>query len=152
MLFIFLARTCRGYTCLALPLPYVLPANIGNIFALLLRQVSHLAHKLLSSRFGLYTAKKERKIFLIYKEIQKGAVAKSYRQTPIFRHPFFRKQCFSLKYVLVAPLKIFGGMSKFGIYVICPVYNFNSARALKSYCPPVSKLPPLCQTPTHRRI
>ncbi len=35
----------------------------------------------------------------------------------IFRHPFFRKQCFSLKYVLVAPLKIFGGMSKFGIYV-----------------------------------
>jgi hypothetical protein len=32
--------------------------------------------------------------------------------------PFFRKQCFSLKYVLVAPLKIFGGLSKFGIYVI----------------------------------
>jgi hypothetical protein len=25
------------------------------------------------------------------------------RQTPIFRHPFFRKQCFSLKHVLVAP-------------------------------------------------
>ena len=41
-----------------------------------------------------------------------------YRQTPIFRHPFFRKQCFSLKYVLVTPLKIFGGMSKFGINVI----------------------------------
>jgi len=32
-----------------------------------------------------------------------------YRQTPIFRHPFFRKQCFSLKYVLVTPLKYFGG-------------------------------------------
>ncbi len=27
----------------------------------------------------------------------------AYRQTPIFRHPFFRKQCFSLKYVLVTP-------------------------------------------------
>ncbi len=26
----------------------------------------------------------------------------TYRQTPIFLHPFFRKQCFSLKYVLVA--------------------------------------------------
>jgi hypothetical protein len=44
-----------------------------------------------------------------------------YRQTPTFRHPFFRKQCFSLKYVLGTP-------------------------------PLVSKLPPLCQTPTHRRI
>ena len=32
--------------------------------------------------------------------------------------PFFRKQCFSLKYVLVTPLKNFGRMSKFGIYVI----------------------------------
>ncbi len=40
-----------------------------------------------------------------------------YRQTPIFRHPFFRKQCFSLKYVLGAPLINFGGMSKFRIYV-----------------------------------
>jgi hypothetical protein len=39
---------------------------------------------------------------------------------PIFRHPFFRKQCFSLKYVFVTPppTKIFGGVSKFGIYVI----------------------------------
>jgi hypothetical protein len=27
----------------------------------------------------------------------------SYRQTPIFRHPFLRKQCFSLKYSLVSP-------------------------------------------------
>ncbi len=26
-----------------------------------------------------------------------------YLQMPIFRHPFFRKQCFALKYVLVAP-------------------------------------------------
>ncbi len=43
---------------------------------------------------------------------------KKYRQTPIFRHPFSRKQCFSLKYVLVAPLRIFGGLSKIGIYVI----------------------------------
>ncbi len=31
-----------------------------------------------------------------------------------------------------------------------PVYIFNCA--LKSYFPPVSKLQPLCQTPTHRRI
>jgi hypothetical protein len=41
-----------------------------------------------------------------------------YRQTPIFRHPFFRKQCFSLKYALVAPFKIFRGLSKIEIYVI----------------------------------
>ncbi len=41
-----------------------------------------------------------------------------YRQMHIYRHPFFRKQCFSLKYVLVAPLKLFGGLSKIGIYVI----------------------------------
>jgi hypothetical protein len=41
-----------------------------------------------------------------------------YRQTPIYRHPFFRKQCYSPKYVLeTTPLKIFGGMSKRGIYV-----------------------------------
>ena len=40
-----------------------------------------------------------------------------YRQTPIFRHPFFRKQCFSLKYSLVSPPQKFGGVSKFGIYV-----------------------------------
>ncbi len=41
-----------------------------------------------------------------------------YYQMPIFWHPFFRKQCFSLKYVLVDPLKIFEDMSKFEIYVI----------------------------------
>jgi hypothetical protein len=45
-------------------------------------------------------------------------LAGKYRQTPIFRHPFFRKLCFSLKYSLVSPPQIFGGMSKFGIYVI----------------------------------
>ncbi len=28
---------------------------------------------------------------------------RKYRQTPIFRHPLFRKQCFSLKYSLVSP-------------------------------------------------
>jgi hypothetical protein len=28
---------------------------------------------------------------------------RAYRQTPIFRHPFFRKQCFSLKYSFVSP-------------------------------------------------
>jgi hypothetical protein len=32
--------------------------------------------------------------------------------------PFFQKTVFSLKYVLVAPLKIFGGLSKIGIYLI----------------------------------
>jgi hypothetical protein len=43
-----------------------------------------------------------------------------YCQTPIFRHPFFLKTVFfsKIQYVLVAPLKIPGGMSKFGIYVI----------------------------------
>ncbi len=55
-----------------------------------------------------------------------------YRQTPIFWHPFYRKQCFSLKYSLVNPLKIFGGMSKYEIYVIAKSsLQFNSARALK---------------------
>ncbi len=42
----------------------------------------------------------------------------SYRRMPIFRHPFFRKQCFSLKYSLVSPPQNFWGMPKFGIYVI----------------------------------
>jgi hypothetical protein len=46
-----------------------------------------------------------------------ASIVDMYRQTPILRHPFFRKQCFSLKYVLGTPLKIFGGMSKFRIYV-----------------------------------
>jgi hypothetical protein len=44
-------------------------------------------------------------------------IFQNYRHTAIFRHPFFRKQCFFLKYVLGTPLKIFGGMYKFGIYV-----------------------------------
>jgi hypothetical protein len=30
-------------------------------------------------------------------------VPKAYRKTPIFRHPFFRKQCFSLNHSLVSP-------------------------------------------------
>jgi hypothetical protein len=47
-----------------------------------------------------------------------SSVISWYRQTAIFRHPFFGKQWFSLKYVLAAPLKIFGGMYKLGIYVI----------------------------------
>jgi hypothetical protein len=50
-------------------------------------------------------------------DISTYSIKQLYRQTPIFRHPFFRKQCFSLKYVFVTPLKIFGSMSKFGIYV-----------------------------------
>jgi hypothetical protein len=33
----------------------------------------------------------------------KFMLCKAYRQTPIFRHPFFRKHCFSLKYSLVRP-------------------------------------------------
>jgi hypothetical protein len=40
------------------------------------------------------------------------------QQTPIVRYPhFFGKSCFSLKYVLVTPVKIFGVMSKFRICV-----------------------------------
>jgi hypothetical protein len=36
-----------------------------------------------------------------------------------FSTPFYRKTVISLKYVLAAPpLKIFGGMYKFGIYVV----------------------------------
>jgi hypothetical protein len=35
-------------------------------------------HEFLLNQYGLYTDKKENLIFLIYKEIQKGAVAKSY--------------------------------------------------------------------------
>ncbi len=48
-------------------------------------------------------------IFNLFKDI--------YRQRPIFRRPFFRKQCFSLKYSLVSPPQNFWGMSEFGIYV-----------------------------------
>ncbi len=55
--------------------------------------------------------------YVLYVTLLQMTVAE-YLQTQIFRHPFFRKQCFTLKYVLVAPLKVFGGMSKFGIYVI----------------------------------
>ncbi len=35
--------------------------------------------------------------------IESMALLVLYRQTPIFRHPFFRKQCFSLKYSLLSP-------------------------------------------------
>jgi hypothetical protein len=55
-----------------------------------------------------------------------------YSQTLIFRHPFFRKQCFSLKYSLVSSLKIFEGMSKFGIYVIMKSsLQFKQCKGLK---------------------
>ena len=68
-----------------------------------------------------YTGRKEKSFFLIYKEIQTGTVAKSYMRKGFLMYkemrkyvnhipsnahistPFFSKQCFSLKYVLVAP-------------------------------------------------
>jgi hypothetical protein len=59
-------------------------------------------------------------------------VFKQYRQTPIFRHPFFGNSGFRY------PLKIFGGMSKLGIYVtVSPVHNFNTESTLKICFPPV---------------
>ncbi len=43
-------------------------------------------------------------LYIFSAQISKPALSKYvYRQTPIFRHPFLRKQCFSLKSVLVAP-------------------------------------------------
>ncbi len=36
----------------------------------------------------------------------------------LYFNTLFRKQCFSLKYSFVTPLKIVGSMSKFGIYMI----------------------------------
>jgi hypothetical protein len=38
-----------------------------------------------------------------YQQINVHAHTVEYRQTPIFRHPFYRQQCFSLKYVLGTP-------------------------------------------------
>ncbi len=71
-------------------------------------------------------------------------------QTPIFRHPFFQKTVFFSKIFFgKAPSKFLNSES---MWKWTPVYNINSARALKNYFPTVSKLPPLCQTPTHRRI
>ncbi len=68
--------------------------------------------------------------------------------------PFFQKIVFFSKICFCSPpLKICGGLLKFEyMWYWSPVYNFNRERALKSYFPPVSNLPPLCQTPTHRRI
>jgi hypothetical protein len=42
-------------------------------------------------RFGLYTDKKENQIFLIYKEIQNGAVAKSYMRKGYLIYEEMRK-------------------------------------------------------------
>jgi hypothetical protein len=64
----------------------------------------------LSSRFGLYTDKRERKLFLIDKGIQKGAVAKSYMtngllMTKIFAHfPYIRKPLL-IQYMTLQPLQ-----------------------------------------------
>ncbi len=43
------------------------------------------------ANFGLYTDKKENKIFLIYKEIQTGAVAKSYMRKGFLIYEEIRK-------------------------------------------------------------
>jgi hypothetical protein len=56
-----------------------------------------------------------------------------YCQTPIFQHPFFIKQWFSLKYSMVRPPQNFWRyVYVFGIYVkMKSSLQFNSARALK---------------------
>jgi hypothetical protein len=52
------------------------------------KQQNHVSKR--NTVLNHYTDKKENKIFLIYKEIQKGAVAKSYMTNGllIFRKPF----------------------------------------------------------------
>jgi hypothetical protein len=77
-----------------------------------------------------------------------------YRQTSIFRQPFFGKQCFSSKYVLVTPPEKFWGFA-LNPNLCDDEFQFIILRQhapSKSCFSPVSKLPPLCQTPTHRRI
>ncbi len=68
--------------------------------------------------------------------------------------PFFRKTVVFSKICLGSPpykvLEVY--INSEYMWYWSPVYIFNSVRALKSYFLPVSKLPPLCQTPTHRRI
>ncbi len=46
----------------------------------------------MSVKYGVfYTDKKEKKIFLIYKEIETGAVAKSYKRKGFLRYEEMRK-------------------------------------------------------------
>ncbi len=65
---------------------------------------------------------------------------------------FFGKKVVFSK-ICLGSLKIFGVMYKFGIYVIMKSsLQFQQCKGQKGSFPLVSKLPPLCQTPTHRRI
>ncbi len=67
---------------------------------------------------------------------------------------FFLKRFSSLNYVLVTLPKIVGGMSKFGFRVMMKS-NLQFLHCMgpnQIRFPPVSKLPPLCQTATHKRI
>ncbi len=57
---------------------------------------------------------------------------KCYRQTPIFRHPFFQKTVFFSKIFFGKPPSKFLEVCLNSEYMWkCPVYNFNSAKALK---------------------
>ncbi len=59
-----------------------------------------------------------------------SSLGKTFAST-VERHPFFRKQCFSLKYVLVAPPSIFLEvcLNSEHMWKWSQVYNFNCARA-----------------------
>jgi hypothetical protein len=69
----------------------------------------------------LYTGKKENKIFLIYKEIQKGAVAKSYMTIYLHFSSYIRKP-FLIYDFATAPSRISLYMRKIMISFL-PVYN-----------------------------
>ncbi len=76
-----------------------------------------------------------------------------YRQTPS-PTSFFLKRCSSLNYVLVTLLKIVGDMSKLGIRVMMNsnLQFWHCMGPKKIRFPLLSKVPPLCQTATHKRI
>ncbi len=78
----------------------------------------------------------------------------NYRQTPIFRHPFCQKTVFFSKICFGNPPSKFLEVCLNSEYMWkwSPVYNFNSARALKKLLSSGVEVTLLCQTPTHRRI
>ncbi len=81
----------------------------------------------------LHTDKKENKIFLIYKEIQKGAVAKSYMRKGFLRYEELRKYLVPLVIydIATAPFWISLYMKKiFILFFICALYHETTTKNL----------------------
>ncbi len=109
--------------------------------------------------FGLYEDWQFRLCLFILPPPEPLGSVSSFTVLPSNAHiatPFFQKTVFFSKIFLGKPPSKFLEvcLNSEHMWKWSPVYNFNSVRALKKlqYFPPVSKLPLLCQTPTHRRI